>query len=213
LLTTFSKGGNDLMSEVKQAWWVFMDKRTNPGRYHRQLADGNYVGSVEIIRAGDTDAPELGNKVELLKVTPVHLDPVLGAKILTDIQTGGNLSSSWREGLWGPNGEWMGQRGILFVWEGEYPSDKVDDIFAALMKVQTDGPPAGRVPNVTQEVEDVSGMGNVGGGPAPTAPRPQPAPSASRQADTDRSGKVSAEERDAWNAEHPDQPVERGKVK
>src|SRR6185436_11778114 len=93
--------------------WIFKDKRTNPGRIHRIGGDGNPVAVVEILREGDVDASG-HDQVEFQKVTPTHLPP------------------DWQDTKkhWGPNGEWLGAHGILFIYEDEYPERDPHEIFA-----------------------------------------------------------------------------------
>jgi len=145
---------------------------------------------VEILREGDVDQAG-GGAVQFEKVTPTHLDFLLGQKILANTE-------GWQESLWGPNGEWLGPHGILFVWEGEYPDDLVDDLFAKLEAVRS-GPPLKSTPEVVQPIGDpvapvLPGNAGLPADPDPGAPRPEPAAPRDPR-DKDGDGKVSKQER------------------
>jgi hypothetical protein len=163
LITTYQK--REVV--MGQNWWIFKDGRTCPGKYHRTGGDGLLVGTVEILREGDVDKSG-HDAVEFQKVTPTHLDYLLAERILSD-------SPGWREALWGPNGEWMGPHGVLYVWEDEHPADVIDNIFAAFEAVRT-GPPIGKSPETVQVLgapePALPSGGNVVGSPAtkPSAP-------------------------------------------
>jgi hypothetical protein len=190
--STPRKGG----IEMGQNWWVFKDGRTNPGKYHRTGGDGLLVGTVEILREGDVDASG-HDAVEFQKVTPTHLDYLLGQKVLAD-------SPGWREALWGPSGEWLGPHGVLFAWEGEYPADLMDDVFARLEAVRS-GPPLGRVAEAVQPIgaSELPGMESNAPAPAPARKPDEVQPETQFDPrDKDKDGVVSKQERK--DAKHSD---------
>lgn len=142
--------------------WVFHNKRTCPGRIHRFNppidifdADGKKIGTrrdaiavVEFL--GDETVDVSGEGIVHKKMSVTHLD----------------TSVAPTDALWGPNGEWLGARGLLFLYEDECGNtpgkDEPHDIFLAYETIRSKPP---TIP-VTQEV-DVAGnpVGNQGGGP------------------------------------------------
>lgn len=148
------------MSGFRSLIWVFINRRTCPGRIHRFNppidlfdADGKKIGErrdaiavVEIL--GDETVDVSGEGIVHRKVEVSHLD----STVATDA-------------LWGPSGEWLGARGILFLYEdecgGEPGKSEPHDIFLAYETIRSTPP---TIP-VTQEV-DAGGnpIGNQGGG-------------------------------------------------
>ena len=128
---------------MKQNIWIYELGRTDPGKIHHLTGDGNITAVVEILREGDTDSRE---GVQFKKVTPMHL---------------GTDQSNWK---FGPNGEWLGPHGILFVYEDEY--EDPHGMFARLEAIRQAGPQ----PTAITQPLDAGGAPAPGGNAEPVQP-------------------------------------------
>lgn len=122
--------------------WVYKDRRTSPGRIHRVIPavqlfapDGvtvltsteSVIATVEILRESAADGRE---GIETFKVECQH------------------VPTDWDDPKvqgWGPNGEWLGARGVLFMYEDDYPGQDPHEVFRAHEAVRAAGPPVKEV--------------------------------------------------------------------
>lgn len=112
--------------------WTFKDKRTNPTIIHRFTLGGepNAV-EIHIMRDGSTDAVKGGASIDV-----VALSAPPGSPCIT------HLPKGWREAVWwGPNDEYIGPRGLLYVEEAEYPDPHAELAAAETARIPPVKPP------------------------------------------------------------------------
>ena len=160
--------------------FVFKERRTSPGFLHRTKGDGNVVASIHLLRESDVDGHD---GVELQKVEPTRLTP----------------EERTRAKKWGPNGEWLGLHGILYILQDDYPGEDPHEVFRAYEAVRSAGPPPGGG-EVTQAVPV-----SEGNDPGKTAPLPEQKPPGQEfdEADLDHDHTVTKKEQRFFDKTHP----------
>lgn len=152
----------------KQLIWVYKDKRTNPGTVHRFTSSGepNAV-VVHILREqSGGDATHAGpDAVENVVITAPPNSRCLS-----------HLPPGWREQVWwGPNDEFMGPRGILFVWDEEYKDPHAELALAETSRAGHESVPEVVLNNEAKMEADKNNAPGVEP-PAPVEKKPEPKP-------------------------------------
>ena len=114
----------------KMHCWTFKDGRTDPTTVHRftHKGDPNAV-VIHILREQSVDSAHVGPDT----VQNVIITAPPDSRCIT------HLPPNWRnEVWWGPNNEYIGPRGILFVWDDEYADPHAELALAETMRI----PPA-----------------------------------------------------------------------
>ncbi len=146
----------------KQLIWVYKDGRTNPGTVHRFTSAGQPNAVViHVLREQSVDADHKGGDA----VEDVVMTAPPNSKAVT------HLPPNWRnEVWWGPDNEYMGPGGLLYVYDEEYP-----DPHAELALAETSRTGHKSTPEAVQPVEPVTPESNQPPGP-PEKAKPEPEP-------------------------------------
>lgn len=147
--------------------WVFINRRTCPGRIHR------FNPVIETFDAAGKKTGEVRNAIAVVEILGDETTDVSGEGVVHKKVEVSHLDSTVADdALWGPNGEWMGARGILFLYEDECGDREPHEIFLAYETIRSKPP---TIP-ITQEVDEAGNVvGNQGGGTDLTDPHAPPA--------------------------------------